>query len=302
MEQVEEYKTKQDEKVRFEIQNLFQSGNKITYGRVTTFFPILCGEEMYNTALKMAVKAQDIADSFRYIRDIDYSLFFRDVQFAGNGLGLMENERMQQEILPDVILMPIVGTKANMWQEIAGKRSNTPGRYVFPIFTGMELNELMVETCGRFRWELCRRIQGVHWNDIRDKSLTAEYCDYLQFYRKNRELSAEGKEKIKTTLQQCRNSYREVFVKDYINWIKFEAVGSFRINKVSRGILTRYCPFPAKIRAELKSNPVYQNAFNKLEIGQQQSIKRYTTLYNKFEELGGTITEQMKENLLYYEM
>ena len=29
---------------------------------------------------------------------------------------------------------------------------------------------MMVETTGRYRWEICRKIQGVHWNDIRDKS------------------------------------------------------------------------------------------------------------------------------------
>ena len=301
-EQVEEYKTNQEEKVRFEIQNLFASANKVTYGRITTFCPILNGEEMANSAMKMSVKAQDLADAFNYIRGIDYSVFYRDVMFQGDGLGMMENERMMEEVLPDVILLPNIGTRANLWQEISGKRSNTPGRLVFPIFTLSDLNDLMTEVCGRFRWELCRRIQGVHWNDIRDKSLTSEYCDYIQFYRKNRDLSSEGKEKIKTTLTQCRNNYREVFVRDYINWIKFESAGSFRINKVSRSILVRYCPFIKKIRGELKANPVYQNAFNKLEIEQTKAIQRFGTLYDRFEKAGGVVTEQMKANLIYFQM
>ena len=104
-------------------------------------------------------------------------------------------------------------------------RRDTSARFLFPIFTAVDIDDMMVDTVGRYRWEICRKIQGVHWNDIREKSLTAEYCDYLQFYRKNRELSTEAKEKIKSALLRGRNNYREVFVKDYQNWMKYESKG-----------------------------------------------------------------------------
>ena len=45
-------------------------------------------------------------------------------------------------------------------------------------------------------------IEGTAWNDIKVKSLTSEYSDYLQFYRKNRELSEERKEKLKYQIQR----------------------------------------------------------------------------------------------------
>lgn len=53
----------------------------------------------------------------------------------------------------------------------------------------------------------------------------------MQFYRKNFELSADAKEKLKNALFRAKNNYREVFVKDYQNWIKYESRGSYRLNQ-----------------------------------------------------------------------
>jgi hypothetical protein len=201
-----------------------------------------------------------------------------------------------------MILMPGCGTKGSMWQETSGVKTDTPARFMFPMFFSGDINELMVELMGRYRWEICRRVQGVYWNDIRERSLTAEYCDYLQFYRKNNELSGEVKDKIKKTLQRSRNSYREVFVKDYQNWMKYEAKGSFRLNKIARNILIQYCPFSKPIRQNLKSNPVYQNAFVKLDNDNKKKESRLTSLYEKYEAAGGTVGPDLKENLRFCEM
>jgi hypothetical protein len=201
-----------------------------------------------------------------------------------------------------MILMPCCGTKGSMWQETSGVKTDTPARFMFPMFFGGDLDELMVELMGRYRWEICRRVQGVYWNDIRERSLTAEYCDYLQFYRKNNELSGEVKEKIKKTLQRSRNSYREVFVKDYQNWMKYEAKGSFRLNKVARNILIQYCAFSKPIRQNLKSNPVYQNAFTKLDNDNKRKESRLTSMYEKYEAAGGIVGPDLKENLRFCEM
>ena len=122
-----------------------------------------------------------------------------------------------------MILMPNAGTRTLMWQETSGAKIDTPARFMFPIFSAVDLDDQMVECIGRYRWEICRRVQGVYWNDIREKSLTAEYCDFIQYYRKNSDLSADAKEKIKTALSRARNSYREVFVKDYQAWMKYES-------------------------------------------------------------------------------
>lgn len=295
------YKEDCTRKVRFEIHNIFQTGNRVTYGRVSSFCPVIAGYDIFMALEKMVVTAERIENAINKVRYLDYSVLYREVLFSDVKRGINQ-EWIMKEVMPDVILMPNAGSKALMWQEVSGAKSDTPARFLFPILTSADLDEQMVEIMGRYRWEICRRIQGVYWNDLREKSLTSEFYDYVQFYRKNTELSAEAKEKLKTALARARNSFREVFVKDYQNWMKYESQGSFRLNKVSRNIFMRYCPFSKEVRQTLMSNPVYQTAFTKLEVENRRSVQRITALYDKYEAAGGTITAGLKDNLKYYQM
>lgn len=301
-EQVKKMQNDQKEKVRFEIQNMFNSANRITYGKITTFCPILCEFDLINTIDKMAVTVERLEDELNKIRKIDFSAFYREVNFTNAANDILSHELLMSEVLPDIILMPNAGTRAMMWQETADKRRDTRARFLFPIFTAANLEEMMIETVGRYRWEMCRKIQGVRWNDIREKSLTSEYCDYLQFYRKNRDLSADAKDKLKTAIQRAKNNYREVFVKDYQSWINYESKGSFRLNKVAREILIVYCPFAKDIRAALKVNPMYQLSIPKFERDNAKKAQRLTALYEKYQKAGGEITEELQQNLLYCQL
>lgn len=301
-EQVKKMQNDQKEKVRFEIQNMFSAANRITYGKITTFCPILCEFDLINTISKMAVTVERLEDELNKIRKVDFTAFYREVNFTNAANDILSHELLMSEVLPNIILMPNAGTRAMMWQETADKRRDTPARFLFPIFTAANLEEMMIETVGRYRWEMCRKIQGVRWNDIREKSLTSEYCDYLQFYRKNRDLSADAKDKLKTAIQRAKNNYREVFVKDYQSWINYESKGSFRLNKVAREILIVYCPFAKDIRAALKVNPMYQISIPKFERDNAKKAQRLTALYEKYQKAGGEITEELKENLLYCQL
>lgn len=300
-DQVNEYQQDLNRKVEFEIKNMFTSVNKITYGKISTFCPILCQDDLINSVEKMLVTSEKLENALNEIRKIDYSVFYREVMFSDPDKGI-NCEKIMKEILPDIILMPNAGINVIMWQETAGVKSDTPGRIMFPIFTALDLDDLMLRAVGWFRWEMCRKVQGVHWNDIREKSLTAEYCDYLQFYRKNHELSADAKEKVKSTLIRSKNNYREVFMLDYINWIKFESKGSFRLNKIARDILIRYCPFAKAARNELKSNPVYQASISKFDVETAKKLQKFNSMYDKYVKAGGEITTDLKENLLFYQM
>lgn len=300
-EQVKAEFANAEKRVEFEIHNMFTTVNKITYGRVTTFCPVLCEKDLIYSLEKMLVTAEKIENALNEIRKIDYSVFYREVIFSDPEKGI-NCEKIMQEVLPDVILMPNVGTRGIMWQETSSKRSNTPGRFMFPMFTTAELRDLVIAVVGSFRWEICRKVQGIHWNDVREKSLTAEYCTYMQFYKKNRELSADAKEKVKSMLTRAKNNYREVFVRDYMNWILFESKGSFRLNKVARDILVRYCPFAKTIRTELVANPIYQSSMNRFEAENGQKLQKCQMLYNRYEKEGGVITPELKENLLFYQM
>lgn len=300
-EQREVLKNDRKAKVEFEIRNMFQSGNRVTYGRVSTFCPIIMEEDLINEVEKMAVTVARLENAINQVRRLDYSAFYHDVLFADPERGINQ-EWIKKEILPDVILMPNAGSRGFMWQEASGVKSDTPARFLFPMFTISDLEEQMVETVGRYRWEICRKVQGVYWNDIREKSLTAEYCDYIQFYRKNSSLSQDAKEKLKIALTRARNNYREVFVKDYQAWMKYESQGSFRLNRVSRDILVRYCPFVKEVRQNLSTNPQYQGMFQRLETENRKRAQRLTALYDKYEAAGGTITSDLKENLKFCQM
>ena len=300
-EQQKHFMSNRELKVKFEIQNMFTSGNRATYGKLSTFCPILGEYDLINSIEKMLVTAQKLDESLHKIRDIDFSAFYREVQFSDPDKGI-NREMIMKEIMPDIILMPNAGTRSMMWQETAGVRRDTSARFLFPIFTAVDIDDMMVDTVGRYRWEICRKIQGVHWNDIREKSLTAEYCDYLQFYRKNRELSTEAKEKIKSALLRGRNNYREVFVKDYQNWMKYESKGSYRLNKIAREILITYCPFAKPIREELKGNPMYESALHRLDLLNAKTVQRIQGVYDKYQKAGGRITQELTDNLEYYEL
>lgn len=298
---VEKKKNDPEERVRFEIMNMFASVNRVTYGNITMFSPVLCGRDLFNSLDKMLVTSDKLEEAFNEVRKVDYSIFYRPL-FISDMPAELKNETVMQEILPDVILMPNAGTRAMMWQETASVRNDTPARFMIPIFTAADLQEAVLENCGRYRWEMCRKIQGVRWNDIREHCLTSDYYDYLQFYRKNRELSAETKEQVKSALQRAKNNFREVFVRDYQNWIKYEAKGGFRLNKYVRGIMFAYCPFSKSYRADLKGNPMFADAISRFEVTNARTYNRLQGLYDKYKREGGEMTPALRENLDYYQM
>lgn len=297
----EEWKDDPWRKVEFEIENMFTSANRAVYGKISIFVPVLCEYDLINTAESMLVTAQRIDDALDVIREVDYSIFYRNATFSDPAHDIMR-EFLKKEVLPYVILMPNAGSNAMMWQETAGRSRDTSARFLFPILTTASLDELMVGVAGRFRWEMCRKEQGGRWNDIRELSLTSEYYDYIQFYRKNNDLSPEAKEKIKNAIRKAKNNYREVFVRDYEMWIRYESKGSFRMNRVSRGILFRYCPFRKKIRDSLKENPMYQEMIQKFDILQGREIRHMEVFMDKYRKAGGEMTPELLENQEFYSL
>lgn len=272
-EQEQKMLTDPKEKVFFEISNFFMIGNRVTYGRVTTFCPVLSEHNILRPIKSMYLTPEKVYEALDEVRNIDYSCFYREVMYTNPKVGINQ-EYIHSEILPYVIMMPNIGQRGSMWQETEGTKKDTPGRMMLPICPLEDVSELVIKLCGEFKWELCKHIQGVHWNDVTDPSLTAEYCDYMQFYRKNRDLSTDAKEKLKLQLQRAKNNYKQAFVIDYVQWVKFEAKGSPRLNKVSRSILFKYATFPEAIRKEIGSNPMYGELIEKrkLKIAQKKHV------------------------------
>lgn len=300
-EQERELKNNNWEKVLFEINNMFMSTNRATYGRLGTFCPILSQQEIGGNIENMLVTVSKIEETINQIRKIDFSLFYHEVIFSDTDHGI-NREFLQKEILPDIILMPNIGIRAMMWQETAGMKRDTSARFVLPIFALTNIDDMMLETCGRYRWEMCRKIQGMRWNDITERSLTSEYCDYIQFYKKNHDLSIDAKEKIKNALSRAKNNYREVFVADYVNWIRYESNGSFRLNRVARDIIFRYCPFNKSIREMFTENPAYKDMFTRYHIQLARKQKHVKIFTDKYLKNGGEMTVELQENIDFYQM
>ncbi len=288
-------------KVQFEISNMFMSNNRITYGRITTFCPVLHEKEFIRAVDQMMLSADKLNAVIDDIRELDFTCFYRGVFFAAPEHGIDRTEIMK-EVLPDVILMPNVGTRAMMWQETAGVKRDTPARFVFPVMTTGTLPDMMLETIGRYRWEICRKIMGVRWNDIREKSLTSEFYDYVQFYRKNRDLSQQARDKVKAELVHAKNNYREVFVADYVNWMKYESKGSFRLNKVARRILAEYIPFKQEVCRKLAENPMFKELFVKRSILAGRRWEKERLLFDRYVAAGGVMTPELEAHMRYFEM
>lgn len=261
-------------KVNFEIHNMFRVNHRLVNGQITTFVPFLYTEGCASSLERSFLSKDKISAAFNRLRHIDFSAFYREVLFSEQIPGI-NKEFIQEEVCPDVIVMPTTGSKDIMWQELGGRKRNTPGRFLLPVFLEGDLDKMAVHLTGAFRWELCRTMQGAYWNNIQYKSLTSEYSDFLQFYRKNKELSDDRKQKLKLQIQKHRNNSREVFAADYMNWILHESQGGMLLSKPVREILATYCPFASELRQTLEGQPIFQNAMKRFERERGKKCREY---------------------------
>lgn len=287
-------------KTAFEIENMFPLVNRMSFGRITTFCPVFSEHNILKDLQKSLVTADMVSKCFENIRSADFSAYCREAIYTNPSLGIGK-ELVQVEVIPDVILMPNIGVRGVMWQEIEGKKRTTPARMMVSIFQMEDLETILVRLTGEFRWEMCRRIQGARWNDLSERSLTSEYCDYIQFYRKNRELSQEAKDKLKSSLQKAKNSYKEMFVRDYISWIIFEGKGSPRLNKVSRTILFTYCPFSKEVRAVLGANPLFREILERYKVKNVQKLHHLENVEQKIRNAHADIPEELARQRAFLE-
>jgi hypothetical protein len=248
-----------DKRVEYEVVNMLASNLRTVYGQPSSYMPIMFKEALFGSLDKLILTKKQINESVKTLMKTDYSVFYREVLYTNADLKIA-HETVLANVYPDIILLPIFGTNASMWQEVGGKDKKSPGRFCFPIMSATNLDDMMTKMFGRFHWELCRCIQGMSWNDVKVKSLTSEYMDYIQFYRKNHDLSDDAKDKVKLQIQKSRNNSRETFLLDYEAWIKNESNGSMKLNKVAREIMATYVPFNKELRERLNLQKPYELA------------------------------------------
>ncbi len=288
-------------RVTFEIDNMFRSANRMMSSRITTFVPFFSEQVLTRPLDKSLLSFDKIHKTLDVIRAVDYSLFYRQTVYTAPELGL-DKAFIQVEVLPDIILMPVVGTRAAMWQEITGAKRTTPGRFILPIAQEEDLSPVMINLAAEFRWELCKRIQGARWNDLTERSLTSDYVDYIDTYRKNRDLSQEAKDRIKSAMAKHRNSYKEMFVADYSTYIQYESSGALRHNKVVRMILFNYCPFSKVIReGAIATNPQYTQLIERYKHKAAHDIHLFDMATQRIEKAGNQIPDELLTHKAFLE-
>ena len=279
--------------VLFELQSVFPAINKITFGRISSFCPVFSEHNILKDLDTSLVSVSKVEEAFNHIRSVDFGAYYRDTIYTNTELGIAK-EYVSVEILPDIILMPNMGIRGVMWQEIEGRKRTTPARMMVSVFQMEDLTNIFIRLTADFRWEMCKRVQGPRWNDVTEPSLTSEYFDYIQFYKKNHELSTDAKEKIKLAMQKAKNSFKEMFIRDYESWVLYEGAGSPRLNKIARAILFTYCPFAKGIRDTLKANPLYKETMERYDVKQGQRLHHYNNLFQKIKNTGAAIPPEIQ--------
>ena len=98
---------------------------------------------------------------------------------------------------------------------------------------------------------------------------------------------------MKMLLQKQHNNYKNVFVVDYEMYIKNEAFGLPRLNKVARDIIFRYCTFSKKYRESLTLNVLFQPLIEHWKI--RQNAKAHT--FDLFRRSILKMTEQLPKEV-----
>ncbi|MCL2620022.1 MAG: hypothetical protein FWD97_03690, partial [Defluviitaleaceae bacterium] len=287
-------------KMLFELESVFPIGNKITFGRVSSYVPVFADSNVQRSLKTSLVTADKLSEVMDEILKLDFSAFHREVVYSNQELEI-NSTQLDVEVMPNFILMPNVGVRGALWQEIEGRNRNTSARMFFPAFYLEDTKQALIRLAGEFRWEMCKRVQGARWSDATYPSLTSEYFTYLQFYRNNKDLSMDAKSSVKTEIMRARNVYRAVFVNNYVDWLMYECNGSQRLNKVARKIMAMYCPFPEEVRERLSTNPQYSEPLKLRDLQNKQAIQKLGNMIQKIDKMDRPVPQELKDQMEFLE-
>ena len=113
--------------------------------------------------------------------------------------------------------------------------------------------------------------------------------------QKNNDLSPEKREKVKAQLTQCGNRHKDVFAKDYADWVLREATGAMKLNRVAREILFTYCPLAPQIAEGLLAQNAYRDAARRYMIEKGKREKEINQVLHRFEKAGMDLPEEVEQ-------
>jgi CRP-like cAMP-binding protein len=286
-------------RVRFEIHNMLTTTVKLTSGSIINHFPILTKFHFTQAIDRTYVTAQRLETEIDKLLKIDFSSYHREILYMNEKIGIPK-EFIQIQVIPNMLLVPSIGPVFQYWQEREGNNRTSPGRLICPIFILDDLYDMLLHVSAAYRWELTKTLLGPDWNNITSSSLTADYTDYVQFFKKNKDLTQENKEKLATEFKRFRDD-RARFINDYTIWVKHESEGTQRLNKVARKIMAKHIPFTKVIRENLLKLPSFTDIIQKsINIKKRKAVE-LEPKYKKYRsENNGILPPELESTLKYY--
>ncbi|MBN1699769.1 MAG: cyclic nucleotide-binding domain-containing protein [Spirochaetales bacterium] len=273
----EEYRDAPEDKIRFEIRKVISSAYRMVFGSVATAFPILCSNAILGPPGKLFLEAEQWVQIINNLRQRDFSMFYREVVIHHK----YGSDIIKKEVIPNFVMYPVYGTKMLMWQELDGPKRDSMGRLFLPVLFNGDKYKSLLAVIGHFRWELHRLIAGANWMNPVEGGLTGAYYDYINFYKKNPNLTPEAKLRVKEFVKKTRSD-KDRFTRDYMSWVIYEFDGIPKHNPVSREIFYKFCPFKKNDRDRLSQRPVflgiemkYQNIIKRQMLKIESRIRKY---------------------------
>lgn len=287
-------------RVKFEIKEMLQMNCRLCSGNISSHLNILTRHQITQPLTKVLNTKDIILENVRKILQVDFGAFHREILYTNEQMGI-QREFIQVQVMPNIILVPSIGTVIQFWQEREGNDRTSRGRLIAPIMATADLQMMLLKAVGTYRWEMCKTTMGPDWNNISVSSLTADYTDYVQFYYKSKELSEEIKEKLNEDFKRFRDD-RARFVNDYSIYMRFESEGSQRMNRVARKIFTKHVPFAKEIREKLLKLPNYTDVVQKSINVRKRKANELTPRYTKYERENKMLPKELIETRKFYNM
>lgn len=290
------YKDTAEDRVRFEIRKISIEMSGILFGNKKQALPILYSEAFSGNMKRFFVEPDSLVIKIEKIRNRDFSLFYREV-LQRHDLG---SDFIQKETFPLFILYPCVGSRGLLWQDLDGNKKDSEGRFFFPLFFSENFLDSLMYQLASFRWELQKTISGHNWTDPVEGGLVGAYYDYIQFYKKNPNLTMEARKRLEVFIKKTKSD-KDRFVRDYLTWIQYEYESKVRLNGVARDIFYRYCPFNSKVREQMAKKPLFSQLELKFQNKRQKEIVKVKSRVIKFEKKNKPPLPELIDYLRYLE-
>jgi len=277
-------------KLKFEIGSFYEVAYRILTSSPLTALPIFFSENIRGNLSEMILTKEKIANEFDWVKEFDYSLFFREAIYRQDEI----YDIYKKEILPYIIILPGIGDRVVMWQD-CGTNKYMPARFIFPsVFTGSDLRKAVAQACATYRWESNKTMKGPGWADATSGGITGQYLDYLQFYQKSNDLSMEAKQQLKESLSKFRTD-REKFANDYVQWIFFESQGVLKLNILLRRIFIFEIPFKKDVLLKLQRIPAYEKLVTTFINKRKMELRSNNNRYKKFEDENNNLPDEIQK-------